>query len=232
MIRNQTKCIKVSDTTICPYCQEQKIIKNGKTKNQKQQYYCKNCQKRFIENYTYNGYCSNLNHNIILLTKEGLGIRSTARVLQISTNTLLKRLLKTAKQIENPIISLGKKYQVDEMRTYIKHKGNLIWLVYALENQTKNVVCFNIGKRTNKTLNFVLQSLKLAKAKTIFTDGLKNYRYLISKSMHCVKQFGTNHIERHNLNLRTHLKRLNRKTICYSRSLAILSAIVKIYFWG
>ena len=140
--------------------------------------------------------------------------------------------MKIAKQIHNPIISLGKKYEVDELRTYIKHKGNLIWLVYALDRQTKEIVCFNIGKRTNKTLNFVLQSLKLAKAKTIFTDGLKNYRYLIAKNIHSVKRFGTNHIERHNLNLRTHLKKLNRRTICYSKSLAMLSAIVKIYFWG
>lgn len=36
-----------------------------------------------------------LNQEIIQLTKEGLGIRSTARVLKISASTLLKRIIKT-----------------------------------------------------------------------------------------------------------------------------------------
>ncbi|WP_291287929.1 IS1 family transposase, partial [Flavobacterium sp.] len=48
---------------------------------------------------------------------------------------------------------------------------------------------------------------------------------------HSVKRFGTNHIERKNLTLRTHLKRLNRRTICYSKSLVVLIVILKIYFW-
>ncbi|MFY1046718.1 IS1 family transposase [Chryseobacterium sp. GP-SGM7] len=35
-----------------------------------------------------------------------------------------------------------------------------------------------------------------------------------------------------NLNIRTHLKRLNRRTICFSKSNLILIAILKIYFWS
>ncbi|WP_084793469.1 IS1 family transposase [Prevotella ihumii] len=41
----------------------------------------------------------------------------------------------------------------------------------------------------------------------------------------------TNHIELYNLTLLTHLKQLNRKTICYSRSLSMLTAIIRIYLW-
>ena len=65
----------------------------------------------------------------------------------------------------------------------------------------------------------------------IFTDKLKNYGYLIDEKQHSVKRFGSNHIERKNLTLRTHLKRLNRRTICYSKSLVVLIVILKIYFW-
>ncbi|WDF61884.1 IS1 family transposase [Flavobacterium sp. KACC 22758] len=84
---------------------------------------------------------------------------------------------------------------------------------------------FNVGKRTNKTLNHVLETLKLSEAKKIFTDRLKNYRYLIDEEMHSVKRFDTSHIERKNLTLRTHLKRLNRRTICFSKSLVIFTAV-------
>lgn len=193
---------------------------------------CKSCKKTQVESYTYRAYHPNLNLKIITLTKEGLGIRSTARVLQISATTLLKRITSIAKNISQPVISKGKTYEVDEIRTYIKRKNKLIWIVYALERVSKSVVSFYVGSRTNKTLNIVLKTLQFAEAKRIFTDGLKNYKYLITKTVHRVKHYGTNHIERKNLTLRTHLKRINRRTICFSRSLIVLTAVLKIYFWG
>lgn len=111
-------------------------------------------------------------------------------------------------------------------------KTNFIWLVYALEKESKKVVSFNVGKRTNKTLSRVVDTLKLSNAKKIFTDGLKNYKYLIESNVHAVKRHATNHIERNNLTIRTHLKRSNRRTICFSRSYVMLDAILRIYFWA
>ena len=154
-----------------------------------QRYICRACGKTKVENYAYLAYKAEINQNIILLTIEGLGIRSTARILKISTTTLLKRIVFIARNITKPIISRGKTYEVDELCTYIRQKKNYIWLVYALEKNSKNVVIFNVGKRTNKTLNRVLETLKLSEAKKIFTDRLKNYRYLINEEMHSVKRF-------------------------------------------
>lgn len=207
------------------------MIKYGKTKSGNQRYICKLCKKTRVENYNYQAYESDINKNIILFTKEGLGIRSTARILKISTTTLLKRIIIIAKNINQPIIGKGKTYEVDEMRTYIRSKQNFIWLVYALDKDSKNIVSFNVGRRTNKTLSRVIETLQLSEAKRIFTDRLKNYKYLINERLHSVKRFGTNHIERKNLTLRIHLKRLNRRTICFSKSLIILVCILKIYFW-
>ncbi|MCD0465076.1 IS1 family transposase [Flavobacterium sp. ENC] len=222
-----------SNKTWCCKCvgEIRNMIKYGKTKSGNQRYICKLCKKTRVENYAYQAYKYDINRSIIQFTKEGLGIRSTARILKISTTTLLKRIIAIAKNIHQPLISTGKTYEVDEMCTYIGNKRNFIWLVYALEKDSKKIVSFNVGKRTNKTLNRVLTTLKLAEAKKIFTDRLKNYSYLIDKKLHSVKRFGTNHIERKNLTLRTHLKRLNRRTICFSKSLVVLVSILKIYFW-
>ena len=90
----------------------------------------------------------------------------------------------------------------------------------------------HVGPRTNKTLNRVLISLQLAEAKKINTDKLKQYPYLIPKQMHSTKVRGTNSIERIHLNFRTHLKRLNRRSIAFSRSVVILFSVLKIYLWG
>lgn len=93
------------------------------------------------------------------------------------------------------------------MRTFIGKKSLLRWIVYAFDRESKTVVSFNVGRRTNKTLKYVIISLELANARRIYTDKLKNYRYLIAEKLHNTGVYCTNHIERHNLSVRTHLKR-------------------------
>ncbi len=232
MTEDRLSCIRFGDTYCCPVCGSFHLVKNGKTTNGKQRFSCKKCKKRFITSYTYNACQPTTDKQIILLTKEGLGIRSTALVLKISATTLLKRIIAIAKKIKQPPIIKGRSYEVDEMRTFIGKKNRLRWIVYALDHNSKQVVSFNVGRRTNHTLQVVITSLKLSDARKIYTDKLKNYRFLIARKLHSTTLHGTNHIERGNLTLRTHLKRLNRKTICFSRSLILLVAIIKIYFWG
>lgn len=118
------------------------------------------------------------------------------------------------------------------MRTFIKNKEKPIWIVYALDRKTKQVVSFSIGRRTKRTLQYVTNTLLLSNPKTIYTDKLAHYKSLLKDAVHSTRPFGTNHIERRNLSIRTHLKRLNRKTICFSRSYMLLQCILRIYFWG
>lgn len=231
-MKNSTSCFRNGVSCNCPICESNQIIKNGKTNLGKQRYCCKNCGKRFIQDYTYKAYLQNTNTQIILFIKEGLGIRSISRVLSISTTTLLKRIVVIANSIKKPPIAFGKTYEVDEMRTFVGNKGRLFWIVLALDRASKKVVDFSIGNRTNKTLGRVISNLKTAQAQKIYTDKLKNYEYLIPKNIHSTYRHATNHIERCNLTLRTHLRRLQRKTICFSRSQYILFGVLQIYLWG
>ncbi|WP_404985316.1 IS1 family transposase [Chryseobacterium sp. M5] len=224
----------------CSRCvgEKNKFIKFGKTKNGKQRFQCTSCGKTSVLTYSYQAYRKNINTKIIRLTKEGMGIRSIVRFLRISTTTLLKRIITISHYIQPPLINYNKKYEVDELRTYIRNKKQIVWLVYALEKDSKNVICFNLGKRNNETLNSIIKILLNSKAQSISTDKLRNYQYLIPKEIHQTKRFGTNSIERKNLSIRTHLKRLkrlkrlNRKTICFSKSISILTSVLKIYFWA
>jgi len=192
-----------------------------KTASGKQRYCCKECGKRFITDYSYNAYQPNTNQQIIIFTKEDLGIRSTVRVLRISVTILLKRIISIAEGIVQPPIAIGKSYEVDEMRTFVGKKSRLRWIVYALDRETRQVVSFNVGRRTNKTLKWFIKSLKLANERKIYTDKLKNYRHIITKKRHNTYVHSTNHIER-----------LNLKTICFTRSLVVLMAVLRIYFWS
>lgn len=136
------------------------------------------------------------------------------------------------KKIPNQPIFKYKTYEVDEIRTFIRNKEKPVWIVYALERKTKQVINFNIGRRTKRTLQYVTNTLLLSNPKTIYTDKLVHYKSIINNAVHNTKPFGTNHIERKNLSLRTHLKRLNRITIFFSRSFIILQCVLRIYFWS
>lgn len=222
-----------SERPKCSKCvDEGKVIKNGKTKNGKQRYKCKRCRKSFVGNYSYKAYESGINDWVVSLLKESAGIRSISRLLGISTKTVMLRILGISKNVVLPMIPLGKSYEVDEMCTYIGNKSRRRYIAYSLRVDTREVLRFAIGTRTLKHLHKVIEPLLLSNAKRIHTDKLREYGSLIPGKTHRTKKNGTNHIERMNLTLRTHLKRLNRRTICYSKSLAMLVACLKIYFWG
>ena len=61
----------------CRYC-DNFCVKNGK-----QRYKCLKCGKNQQSNYSYNAYDPNTNDNIIALTKEGVELLSTARLLKV-----------------------------------------------------------------------------------------------------------------------------------------------------
>lgn len=232
MIETHSSCSKVSDTKLCPHCYSSQIIKNGHTKTKKQQYFCKACLKRFLDFYTYKAYLPFTNRMIVQLTKEGVGIRSTARLLCISVTTLLKRLVLIAKDIVKPPIPLGHTYEVDELCFFIKSKKTLYWLVYAIDKHTKIVADFRIGKRTNKTLSSIIQTLINSDARRIYTDKLRSYQSIIPQQIHHTTRYQTNHIERHHLTIRTHLKHFNRRSISHSKNFYITLSILSIYFWS
>jgi len=224
--------MQVSGNSCYQCVDEGNTVKNGKTKNGKQRYLCKNCGKTFLTTYTYNGCHPSMDSRLKELTKEGVGIRSSSRILKISTSTVINKILRIAAELVPPVIGAGKVFEMDEMCTYVGRKDKLTWIAYAICVESKEVVGLFVGRRTNKTLRKVVSRLILLNPKEIFTDKLKNYRYIIPENIHCTKRHGTNNIECKNTALRAHLKRLNRRTICYSKSIAMLVACLKIYFWA
>lgn len=167
------------------------------------------------------------------LVCNSVGIRGSARVLEIAVNTVVGLISKVADSIIKPPIPINRKsFEIDELRTYIGNKQNQYWVAYVLCSETKQVIDFIVGKRSKRTLRMVVNTALCSGVETIKTDKLNIYQALIPEHRHISNAYNINYIERNNLNLRTHLKRLSRRTICFSRSLAMLSACLKIYFWG
>ena len=178
-------------------------------------------------------YLNNTNTMLIKLLKEGCGVRSISRILGISKNTVLSRMVKIGTKIKIPYFDkLGRKYEIDELWSFVGNKKNMVWVTYAIERKTGTVIDFFVGRKTKENIRPLIDRILRLEPKRIYTDRLNIYPSLIPKDIHKVFQYCTNKIERMNLTLRTHIKRLSRKTICFSKDKRYLEAHLKIYFWG
>lgn len=74
-----------------------------------------------------------------------------------------------------------------------------------------------------------MEKLAPCHVENFYTDDWKSYRKCLHPEQHHVGKSGTQGIERCNLNFRTHLKRLQRRTICFSRSPQMHEAVIKLY---
>ncbi|CDH20044.1 Insertion element iso-IS1n protein insB (fragment) [Xenorhabdus bovienii str. kraussei Quebec] len=63
----------------------------------------------------------------------------------------------------------------------------------------------------------------------VTTDNGGSYAREVAPEKHLIGKIFTQRIERHNLNLRIHIKRLARRTICYSRSMEIHEKLIGAY---
>lgn len=97
---------------------------------------------------------------------------------------------------------------------FIGQKANTIWVTNAIERKTKRVNYFFVGNKTKANIQPLIDKLLSLYPKRIYTDKLNIYPSLIPKEIHRRFQYCTNRIERHNLTIRTHIKRLSRRTIC------------------
>jgi transposase-like protein len=81
----------------CPACGGIDVVKHGKTSNGKQRFLCRDvgCEcKTFLQDYSEKGRLPEVKQNIIAMAMNGSGVRDTARVLGISTATVINELKK------------------------------------------------------------------------------------------------------------------------------------------
>jgi IS1 family transposase len=115
------------------------------------------------------------------------------------------------------------------MYTYIGNKETSCYIIYALNKASRKVVDFVVGGRTTENISKVINQIKELNPKCIYTDKLNVYPALMDTIKHITTKYKINRIERMNLNLKTHLKRLSRKTICFSRSKEMLENCLRLY---
>ena len=164
------------------------------------------------------------------MTLNGSGIRDISRVLSVSINTVLKVIRQQAAMTPEPRPpSRLSDAEVDEMWSFVGKKRRQCWLWYAFSPKSKKIIGYVLGRRTDESLSRLLEKLRECRITRFYTDDWESYQKLIPSYRHWIGKMGTQRIERQNLNFRTHLKRLQRRTICFSKSEEMHAAVIKLY---
>ncbi|OZI14639.1 IS1 family transposase, partial [Sodalis-like symbiont of Philaenus spumarius] len=100
------------------------------------------------------------------------------------------------------------------------------WLWYAYNTKTGGVLAYTFGPRTDETGRELLALLTPFNIGMITSDNWGSYVKEVPNQKHLTGKLFTQRIERNNLTLRTRIKRLARKTICFSRSVEIHEKVI------
>ena len=122
------------------------------------------------------------------------------------------------------------------MWSFVQNKDNQRWLWLAIDHNTRAVLAFTFGQRKDVVFKELKTLIEPFGISTFYTDDWGSYERNIEKEKHIVGKKNTQRIERKNLTLRTRIKRLCRKTICFSKSVhmhdIVIGLVINILEFG
>jgi insertion element IS1 protein InsB len=133
------------------------------------------------------------------------------------------------KNLEQLEVEIRFSAEMDEFWSFVQNKSNQRWTWYAIERQSGIILAWHNGKRQDVDFLLLWNLLRQYPIRKYHTDDWGSYSKYIPPGMHKVGKDKTWKIERKNLNFRTHLKRLNRKTICFSKNEQIHDNVIGMY---
>lgn len=117
----------------------------------------------------------------------------------------------------------------DEFWSFVGSKKQQRWTWYVLERSSGTILAYHNGRRTDESCKQLFEKLAPFSLGNIYTDNWQSYQKYIPSHQHVIGKKDTWKIERKNLNFRTHLKRLSRKTICFSKNKTIHDNVIGLY---
>ena len=123
----------------------------------------------------------------------------------------------------------GRAAELDEMGSFVGVKEKARWLWHALDHHTGKVLAYVVGTRKDATFLKLRALLTRGDITRYYTDKAGVYRRHLPPARHTVGKLSMQKIERKHLTLRTRLKRLARKTLCFSRACVMHDLSIGLY---
>jgi insertion element IS1 protein InsB len=119
--------------------------------------------------------------------------------------------------------------EVDEMWSFVGKKKEPRWLWHALDHRTGQVLAYVFGRRKDEVFLQLKALLAPFGITRYYTDYWGAYKRNLEPEVHRPGKHDTQQIERKHLTLRTRIKRLVRKTICFSKSIELHDIVIGLF---
>lgn len=160
----------------------------------------------------------------------GAGSRDIERVLLVSRHAVLETPRTAAAQVAAPTLPRRvPALELADFWLFVRSKKQQRWTWLAFDRVRRAVVAFVNERRTEAACQKLLKQLAGCQVSRYYRDDWQSYKKFLAAKQHPVDKEQTRHLARHNSNFRTHLKRLQRRTICYSKTAEIHDAVLKLY---
>jgi IS1 family transposase len=195
--------------------------------------------------YSYNGRLPEVKQQVVDMALNGSGIRDTARVLKISPSTVIKTLKKAPDlkavnvarlceiEASQTIVNLCQwedvEAEADEMWSFVTNKSQQRWLWHAIDHLSGTVLAYVLAAHEDEAFVKLKGLLEPFGITQFYTDGWGAYERLLNPAEHTVGKRNTQKIERKHLTFRTRIKRLARKTICFSKSIVMHDVVIGLF---
>jgi insertion element IS1 protein InsB len=171
-------------------------------------------------------------------------VRDTARVLRISTDTVLSELKKKGAVLEsvntaflrtiNPDdiavhIECAGEAEMDEMWSFVGKKKDQRRLWHAIDHTAGAVLAYVFGPRKDEVFRQLKTLLNPFGLTRFYTDRWGAYSRHLNPEGHCPGKRHTQQIERKHLTLWTRIKRLVCKTVCFSKSTQMHDIVIGLF---
>ena len=127
------------------------------------------------------------------------------------------------------VIRLAEEAEVDEMWSYVQRKKEPRWLWHAIDHFSGKVLAYVFGYRKDVVFLKLKELLEPFGIKRYYTDYYGAYTHHLDAAEHEPGKRNTQKIERKHLRLRTRIKRLTRKTICFSKSILMHDIVIGLF---
>ena len=129
----------------------------------------------------------------------------------------------------NVVVQQVNEAEMDEMWSYVGDKGHQRWLWHAIDHHSGTILAYVLGTHRDTVFVKLQQLLAPFGMTRFYTDDWGTYQRNLLPQQHTIGKKNTQKIERKHLTLRTRIKRLTRKTICFSKSTQMHDIVIGLF---
>jgi insertion element IS1 protein InsB len=115
------------------------------------------------------------------------------------------------------------------MWSYVGKKAHQHWLWHAIDHHTGKVLAYVFGRRQDEAFLRLKALLEPCGITRYDTDGWGTYERHVNAEQHTVGKEHMQRIESKHINLRTRLKRLVRRTLCFSKTARMHELVIGLF---